>query len=1182
MSSVPTPRAEMKREDPKIGLENMVNQYMIYNSKGSVGNKENELEVRFSAPGRELTRTDYDNVVSHLVGTGYTSQNINGEHMLRVSNMYARADGAQVSSNIRVEIPGMELIQKYCKTNSIKALLETKTVATKVRFTRKMFATHTETGANIQGVNFPEFDFNVSFKTEEDMGVTTPPVQNIINDWDTSKRTFRLINRVRFAHPEVPVFADISIIKSSTAAKNPVRGKKSIPIPVHTLQDAGVLKNPETFEIELELDNSRIGYGTEYTNPNALLAAIRKSIRLILNALRQTAYPIPNTESAQIVAQYARLIYGESSQSVSGYPKFIGPSPVTMQLKHLVDPPAEDRDLSIPCILRNYTVTDKADGERRLLYISDIGKIYLITSAMHVIFTGMGSANPACFNSILDGEFILTNRTGHAIHTFAAFDVYFYGGVDTRGLRLIPDPEKDADLSTAGIKDGETGNCRLRILNHITASLRMRLATSPDYIRETELLLRGAEGGKDKVAASTRARETPLHFRVKAKKFYAGTDRESIFAGCTAILSDDANHVSEYNIDGLIFTPADLGVGASPPGVPATKRSGWQYALKWKPPEMNTIDFLVRVKKDTSGRDVVHSIYQDGLNLAGTTQTQQYKTLILYCGFNKKDGYINPFEDVINDVVVTPGADANTYVAIPFQATHPYDATAYLCNLELKNVPGAHSSTGALMTEDNEPFDDNMIVEFRYDLSAEYGWRWKPIRVRHDKTSAMLAGARQFGNSYDVANDNWTSIHFAVSRDIICGKEDITTLTEGAIGDVYYSNTVRSTLAAGLRDFHNLYVKKNLIMRVCNRGDTLIDYAVGRAGDLAKWTAAKLRFVLGIDIARDGIENKFDGACKRYLDAKSRQGANLPAALFISGNSSLNIKSGDAFTGFGDRNYKVVQAVFGHGPKDPDVIGKGVYAQYGIAAEDNGGGFNVSSCQFAIHYMFENKLTLHNFVRNVAECTRLGGLFIGTCYDGETVFNALAPKPIDGSIAVTKDDKLMMKITKRYTQTGFPPTADGLGLKIDVFQESINQTLSEYLVHYDYLVSVMAAYGFEPLTREESAHMGFTRGSSGRFSDMFDEMMAEPTKNRKLYGNACTMSREEQKISFLNRYFVFRKRTAVDIERVFTIMTAEVQQPSEKPWEEYAAANVLTEEALPLAPVVAEKRVRIKRAPAEI
>ena len=64
-----------------------------------------------------------------------------------------------------------------------------------------------------------------------------------------------------------------------------------------------------------------------------------------------------------------------------------------------------------------------------------------------------------------------------------------------------------------------------------------------------------------------------------------------------------------------------------------------------------------------------------------------------------------------------------------------------------------------------------------------------------------------------------------------------------------------------LRKFHN-YIKRKLIGGVSNRGDTLIDYAVGMGGDLAKWTSAKLGFVFGIDLFPDNIENQLNDSSR--------------------------------------------------------------------------------------------------------------------------------------------------------------------------------------------------------------------------------------------------------------------------------------------------------------------------------
>ena len=90
--------------------------------------------------------------------------------------------------------------------------------------------------------------------------------------------------------------------------------------------------------------------------------------------------------------------------------------------------------------------------------------------------------------------------------------------------------------------------------------------------------------------------------------------------------------------------------------------------------------------------------------------------------------------------------------------------------------------------------------------------------------------------------------------------EDIPTDVESS---VYYNRGKKSKTEA-MRDFHNKYVKNKLIASVSQPGQTLIDFAVGKAGDIAKWRSSNLSFILGIDILEDNIENKQDGACSFY------------------------------------------------------------------------------------------------------------------------------------------------------------------------------------------------------------------------------------------------------------------------------------------------------------------------------
>ena len=603
----------------------------------------------------------------------------------------------------------------------------------------------------------------------------------------------------------------------------------------------------------------------------------------------------------------------------------------------------------------------------------------------------------------------------------------------------------------------------------------------------------------------------------------------NIFSACSKKLSEINDGLFEYNTDGLIFTPMDLAVGSNKVGeMPSSLyKTTWNNSFKWKPAEFNTIDFLVSIKKDKSGRDEVHNKIDTGENTQGSGNVIQYKTLILRCGFDeKKHGYLNPCQDILNDNIPNPDDIDNndTYKPVPFQPTSPYDENAHICNIVLKG----DENNMYMMTEENEYFEDDMIVEFRYDINNTDGWRWIPLRVRYDKTSELRAGLKNYGNAYHVANNNWHSIHQPITELMISTGENLPEYEKS--NDIYYNPTSDETSTRSLRDFHNLYVKNRLIIGISNRDDTLIDYAVGKAGDLPKWIRSKLRFVFGIDISKDNINNQMDGACARYLNSAKKYN-KLPKVLFVTGNSSLNIRNGDAVDT--DKDKQIIKAVFGNGPKDIALLGKGVYNQYGIGEN----GFNISSCQFAMHYFFENKTTFHNFLRNIAECTKINGYFTGTCYDGNTVFNLLKSKNKGESISIIKNNRKIYEITKEYDQTGFPSEEMSLGYAINVYQESINQVFREYLVNFEYFTRIMEDYGFILVTKEEAINMDLPDGT-GLFVELYNSMEHELKMNpaNKNYGKSIYMSPEERKISFMNRYFVFKKIRSVDVKKMEEII----------------------------------------------
>ena len=187
-----------------------------------------------------------------------------------------------------------------------------------------------------------------------------------------------------------------------------------------------------------------------------------------------------------------------------------------------------------------------------------------------------------------------------------------------------------------------------------------------------------------------------------------------------------------------------------------------------------------------------------------------------------------------------------------------------------------------------------------------------------------------------------------------------------------------------------------------------------------------------------------------------------------------------------------------------------------------------------MHYFFENPDTLQGFLRNVAECTKLNGYFIGTAYDGKLVFNMLKKTKTGEGVKIMEDEKKIWEITKAYGAETFDDDSSSIGYRIDVYQESINQYIQEFLINFDYLDRVFEAYGFKVIDRIEAQEFGLPEGS-GLFSELFNNMLEEIKKNKykeKEFENAANMTAFEKKISFLNRYFVYKKVREVNTEKV--------------------------------------------------
>jgi hypothetical protein len=603
-------------------------------------------------------------------------------------------------------------------------------------------------------------------------------------------------------------------------------------------------------------------------------------------------------------------------------------------------------------------------------------------------------------NSLIEGEYI------SELNTFLVYDMLFEKGNDIRSKSLY-------------ISETDVGSSNKSRLNYLSEFMK----------------------GLDNKGSMI----------IMEKKYLFGKG-DSIFKKAKMIWSMERN----YKIDGLIFIPYN-----SP--YPLSGRT-WTKLLKWKPNDLNSIDFLVKVVKNDKGEDKRSPYIYEGTS-SGLNKVVQYKSLELFVGGLK---------DVVNK---NNGNWTKQIYPIPFNP--PNSGT----NVNIANI--LLDDRGRMMCKDPLSdryyvLEDNMIVEFVWEKDDVF--YWKPLRIREDKTEKYLKGEPVFGNSEMVANDNWLSIQNPVTLNMITTgvipessikkalepkpsenkKNNSGTRNENK----YYKNTDINQFnyedRMPFQRFHNIVVKRNLIKEVSQTGSSLLDLACGKGGDLPKWKDGKFKKVVGIDNDKSGLEYA-ENFYKKYNNK------DKPQVDFIWGDSGLLI-----FPGY--------EAALDEQSREKMML-----------AIPEKHMFNVVSLQFALHYFFKDEKTLRTLLQNVSDNLDKNGYFIGTCFDGNKIMKLLKKKDkIEGKI----DDSVIWSIEKNKING-----RANYGNSINVFVKSIGSPKTEYIVKLDFFEKICKEYGLEKV----GIHS---------FEKYYKESKNNVVKD---------MTDVEKEFSFLNSTFVFKK-----------------------------------------------------------
>jgi len=1010
-------------------------------------NKDDEFEVMFNnfKEDNKLSFNKYMNVLKYLKWRSQTSDiKLIFEEHLDISYNYE-------NNNVyRVTISDNEIINNFLssvhlrKNHIIFSIMLTQFIKNKnFKFIKKIKDTK-------KIIDFNDFDIRI--RSSSEIPIDNKSISSLANlpISEEHKISYRYKNRIK-----------LILIDTNT---------EQLSIDITTVKSSYTIDRLESAEktFELEIDYSNQGKINDKTLDTILL-----EVDKIKQVLEDTEEIVGKTELNNIIHKYKNLVYGSNNESYKNLYKM---QPVSTEVQHIID--------KIP---NKYSVTDKADGDSFILYITNYDSIpsyYLINNNM--VIRKIANRLTKTFKHKFEGDTIIEGELIHLTsqnkYIYMTYDCLFFNGKDVR--------------STTDF------NIRLNYTREVTSALTLNKFKYEEYLPTIKNVYnidnqqkfyqnKIEEFYKNLNLTITNGKENDIIFCTKLFLFPTGAlDSEVYMLSYLIWYNCTENQMINcpYNLDGIIYT----GINQK---YTSDKREQKYPIYKFKPPEMNSLDVYVEFQqnKETGG---YFDIFDN--SLPDTIENQVFRITNFYVG------------DLIG----------SKEVPIPFmKEENNHEVFLPVVKGQVRDI-------------ENNIVQNKTVIEVIYNNNSNipHQYRWSVLRTRYDKTDSVLRFQKKYGNFSSAAIRIWKSMIEAVTirelknlakpESYFNQKKSLQTritshvITDDRQQDKYYQKI--TNLAKIMRDYHN-WLKSSIIYTYAKKlkftkdskltRTSVLDFGCGRGGDLMKMYHAKVGYYVGIDPSYEDIHSTIDGALSRYNDVKKKY-PDFGKMIYLQANPAYNLDKDSqlkVFPNMAKENIDEFESVFNNSKLKFDIV----------------------NSSFAIHYLFSDINNVNNMTKNIDNLLKIGGFFICELFDAELVM-----KLLDGNDKYTSyytDDEgkkvKFFEIIKKFQDKYDHTTGKSIDVHMSWFQEE-GTYVTEYLVSKQLMISTMKKAGCYLI---DTATFGNVYDLN---KDWFKRVAAteENVKNKKFYDrvtkfydNLQGADKESKTYSFLNRFYVFKK-----------------------------------------------------------